>query len=178
MNEHHSNYVSSRVLKIQVGFLLNEGVGFSRDTEFDIPSLLLEDDILLDHLRGTLHLSRNSRGILVQGTLAASYKGECTRCLDETHIHLSLPIEELFVSPPTPDAEFTVPESGILDLAPLVREEVIVQTPISVLCRPDCKGICLTCGKNLNERPCDCEVDDIDPRLAALRELKAKLADE
>lgn len=178
MNEHHSNYVNSRVLKIQIGFLLNEGVGFSRDTEFDIPSLLLDDDLLLDHLRGTLHMSRNSRGILVQGTLEASYKGQCTRCLDETHVQLATPVEDLFVYPPTPDAEFTIPETGILDLAPLIREEVIVQTPISVLCKPDCKGICLTCGKNLNEGPCDCNKDAIDSRLAVLKELKTKLTDE
>jgi uncharacterized protein len=48
---------------------------------------------------------------------------------------------------------------------------VIVSTPMRVLCRYDCEGICPTCGKNLNEGMCDCEVDDIDPRMAALRTL-------
>ncbi|MFN8419027.1 MAG: DUF177 domain-containing protein [Anaerolineae bacterium] len=178
MNEHYSNYVNNRVLKIQIGFLLNETVGESRDTEFDVPHLLVDNDLLLEHLSGKLHFSRNSRGVLVQGKLHAQLHGECTRCLEQAPINVELPIEELYVSPPQPDAEFSIPESGILDLAPLIREEVIVQTPITVLCRPDCAGLCPTCGANLNEGPCDCERDTIDPRLAALKALRDQLQDE
>jgi uncharacterized protein len=39
------------------------------------------------------------------------------------------------------------------------------------LCRPDCRGLCIECGKNLNEGPCDCVVESIDSRLAELKEL-------
>lgn len=176
MNDHHSGYVNNRVLKLQVGYLLNENVGESRDTEFDVPHLLVDNDMLLDYLRGTIHLSRNSRGILVQGTLQTSFKGECTRCLTDAQIELTLPVEELYVSPPEPDADFVVPETGILDLSPLIREEVIVQTPITVLCRPDCAGLCPECGQNRNDGPCACDQDAIDPRFAALKELRDKMA--
>lgn len=175
MNDLHSSYVSTRVLKLQVGFLLSETFGTSRDFELDVPGLLLDDDILLEFLRGTLHLSRNSSGILLQGELAARFGGECTRCLDAVKVDVILPFEELFVYPATEEAEYSIPESGLLDLAPLVREEVIIQTPITVLCRPDCKGICKHCGSSLNDGPCDCDKDDIDPRFAALRDLQARL---
>lgn len=176
MNDNHTSYVNNRVLKIQVGFLLNEDFGNSRDTEFDIPHLLVDNDMLLGYLRGTLHLSRNSRGVLVQGTLEAAVQGECSRCLEENvPLTLTLPIDELFVYPATPDAEFSVPESGLLDLAPLIREEVIVQTPITVLCRPNCAGLCPNCGANLNDGPCECDKDDIDPRFAALKQLRDQL---
>jgi uncharacterized protein len=177
VNENHSGYINSRVLKLQVGFLLAEGKATSRETEFDIPSTIrVADDMMLNYLRGTLRLSRTSRGILIQGELKTSLQAECNRCLDTIDIELDLPIEEIFVYPPEPDADYTVADDGILDLAPLVREETILQTPINVLCKPDCAGLCPECGKNLNLGPCDCNVDEIDPRLSALKELKDKLS--
>ncbi len=172
MNDTHNGYVNNRVLKLQVGFLLSEGVGQSRETEFDVPRLRVADDLTLDYLRGTLRLSRTSRGILVQGTLDTAIEGECSRCLDHASVQLEVPIEELYVYPPRPEADFTVADDGILDLTPLLREEIILDTPMGVLCRPDCAGLCPTCGKNLNEGPCDCDRDEIDPRLAALKALK------
>src|SRR5256885_1707817 len=124
-----NGYVSNRVLKIQVGFLLSEGAGKSRDTEFDVPTLRVADDLMLDYLRGGLRLTRTSRGILVQGLLHTQLNGECVRCLSEISIPLDVPIEELFVYPPEPDAEFTVADDGILDLAPLIREETMLIIP-------------------------------------------------
>jgi uncharacterized protein len=178
VNDTRKGYVSNRVLKIQVGFLLNEGVGQSRDTEFDVPRMRVSNDLMLDYLRGVLHLSRTSRGILVQGTLKTSIKGECVRCLSDTSVNLDIPIEELFVYPPEAYAEFTVADDGILDLASLLRAEIILDTPIGVLCRPDCAGLCPDCGSNLNQGPCECEREDADPRFAALERLKDELLKE
>ena len=179
MTETHQGYVSNRILKIQVGFLLNEGAGQSRDFEFNVPmALRVSEDLMLDYLFGSLHLSRSSRGILVQGTLDTQVSGQCARCLDAVPIELEVPIEELFVYPPEPGVESTVAEDGILDIAPLLREEIILDTPIGVLCKPDCAGICPTCGQNLNDGPCACEREDIDPRFAALKNLKDDLLRE
>ena len=178
MNESRSSYVSNRVLKLQVGFLLSETAGYSRDTDFDVPSLRVADDLMLDHLGGSLHLSRTTRGILVQGKFEVDFKSECSRCLEEADVHLAIPIEELFVYPPEPGADLIVPETGLLDLVPLLREEIILTTPIGTLCRPDCAGLCPDCGHNLNEGPCDCRSEAIDPRLTALQELKKRLSEE
>ncbi len=179
MTETQNGYVSNRILKIQVGFLLNEGPGQSRDYEFDVPSTLrVAEDLTLDYLFGSLHLSRTSRGILVQGTLDTRIDTECTRCLEKTAVEIKVPIEELFVNPPEPGEEWNLGEDGILDLVPLVREEIILDTPIGALCRPDCAGICPTCGKNLNDGPCGCEPDNIDPRFSALKKLKDDLLKE
>ena len=168
----HSHYVNNRILKINVGFLLSESVGQSRDTELDIPNpLKVADDLTIDWLRGVLHLSRNSRGILVQGQLATQFPGECARCLEETSVPVELDLEELFVYPAEPGATFVVAEDGHLDLAPLIREEAIVSVPQTALCRPNCAGFCPSCGANLNDGPCDCDQDVIDPRFAALQKL-------
>ena len=178
MSNAQTGYINNRILKIQVGFLLSEGAGQSRDFEFDVPQKLrVSDDLTLDYLRSNLHLSRTSRGILVQGVVETRFSGECARCLDDMLVSLEVPIEELFVYPPDPNEEFTVSDDGILDIAPLLREEIVTNTPIGILCKADCAGLCPTCGQNLNDGPCDCEREDIDPRLAALKTLKDSLND-
>ncbi|MFW6378231.1 MAG: YceD family protein, partial [Bacillota bacterium] len=52
-----------------------------------------------------------------------------------------------------------------------LKENLILTIPSKALCSPDCKGICSQCGQNLNKATCDCEQDDIDPRLEKLGEL-------
>jgi uncharacterized protein len=170
----NSNYVNNRVLKIQVGFLLSEGVGKSADSVFDVPALKIDDDLTLSYLQGKLHLSRNSDGVLVQGALHTTLHTECRRCIIDLELPVTLEFEELFVSPPRRDAEFVVGEDGILDLVPLVRQEVLLAMPMGALCRPNCAGLCATCGANLNDGPCNCQQDTIDPRFAALKALKDK----
>jgi uncharacterized protein len=59
-----------------------------------------------------------------------------------------------------------------VDLEPLLREQVILAVPFAPLCREDCKGLCTQCGVDLNQTNCGCE-RSIDPRLAALKDLKA-----
>jgi uncharacterized protein len=50
-----------------------------------------------------------------------------------------------------------------------VRELALLDVPMRPLCRPDCQGLCMNCGQNLNEGDCGCEEEEIDPRLEALR---------
>ena len=51
-----------------------------------------------------------------------------------------------------------------------MREELLLFFPTKMLCKPDCKGLCCKCGKNLNDGPCDCQ-KDVDPRLESLLQL-------
>lgn len=168
MTHSQQQFVNPRVLKINVGFLLAQGAGYQRDTELDLPRVRLGEDIVLDFLRGHLRLSRNSRGILLQGKLKTHVLAECSRCLTPVYHPVELEIEELFSYPPSSETAYSVDEAGNLDLTPLLREEAILSLPMTVLCKPDCAGLCLHCGQNLNEVECACERDDIDPRLAIL----------
>jgi uncharacterized protein len=171
-----SHFIPSKVLKLNVGYLLNEGPGFSRINELDIPSTLrVADDLTVDFLHGKIQMSRTSRGVLVQGLLHTQLQGECARCLDEAQITLDVPVEELFVYPPEPDAAFVIDDSGMMNLAPLIREETMLAMPQHTLCRPDCAGLCPTCGANRNDAACDCEQDVIDPRFAALKMLRDEM---
>jgi len=165
------NFVSARVLKINVGFLLADGPGHSHDTAFDVPVVRVAEDLDLEYLRGPLRLSRTKEGILVQGVLQLGVLDECARCLDPVTREVTIQVEELFAYPAPLDNEFSVNETGILDLAPLVRDEVLIAQSVGVLCRPDCKGLCPHCGENLNNTTCRCESDAINPRFAQLKEL-------
>jgi len=165
------SYVSNRVLKINVGFLLSDGPGHSHETAFDVPEVRVSDDLTLTYVRGPLRLSRTKEGILVQGKLDVGITGECYRCLEPVTQNVTLELEELFVYPPQPGAEQVVDEAAILDLAPLLRDEVLIITSRGLLCREDCKGLCPNCGTNLNNETCDCVQDAGDPRLAQLRNL-------
>ncbi len=60
-----------------------------------------------------------------------------------------------------------------IDLDPIVREQVLLALPVSVVCRDDCKGLCARCGQDLNEKDCGHGRErEIDPRLAGLKDIK------
>jgi uncharacterized protein len=173
--KHYANgYVGNRVLKLNVGFLLAAGPGHTHDTVFDVPPVRVADDVDLTYIRGPLRLSRTKEGILVQGTLHIGVEDECYRCLDPVARDAVIELEELYTFNSLIDSEFRLSDDGILDLAPLIRAEALIEDSRGVLCRPDCKGLCPTCGANLNHSACACAVDDIDPRLAKLKELLDK----
>lgn len=167
-----------RLLRLNVGFLLKEGAGYSRDFVFDQPGTIHADEVTLSNLNGTLHLSRTPQGILVQGTLNARIGVECTRCLAPFDLSFDVELSELFV-PEWQDQSgevrginpYVIDEGGFIDLTPIMREEGILAVPIQALCSPDCKGLCPQCGQDLNQGTCTCEQERIDPRLASLRTL-------
>lgn len=173
-----NQYIHARVLKFNVGFLIAESAGFSRDVSLDIPKRLrLSEDTSIEHLSGDLRLTRTSQGILVQGRLECTNIGTCCRCLEDTPFTCTLEFEELFALSPQINTPFMVADDNSIDLAPLVREETIITMPTQQYCKPDCKGLCKNCGQNFNEGTCDCVLEDTDPRWAALEALQQQLKD-
>jgi uncharacterized protein len=164
-------YISSRVLKINVGFLLSNGPAHNHDSEFDVPRVQVSEDLTVEYIRGPIRLSRASEGILVQAKLEVGTEAECYRCLEAVTTNVTINIEELYAYGTPKVTEFHIGEDGILDLAPLVRAEMMIAATRGVLCRPDCKGLCPECGTNWNHATCTCAADAIDPRLAGLKNL-------
>jgi uncharacterized protein len=169
---------NGRFLRVNVGFILKQGAGYSRQITFDQPGAVRAEDILISGLAGGLRLSRTPQGVLTQGTLQASMSLECVRCLTPFEHPYSIEISELFIPEELSHTrEVDVPpsnivdEGGFIDLTPIVREESILAVPIRALCSADCRGLCSECGQNLNEGACACEHEHIDPRLASLRAL-------
>lgn len=166
-----NNYVSNRVLKLNIGFLLGAGPGHSHDTFFDVPAMRIADDAFVQYVKGPIRLGRTKEGILVQGDLQIGVEEDCIRCLDPVTRDFHVHIEELYGYPVLAGAEFGVHDDGVLDLAPLLRAEILILTSRGTLCRPGCKGLCPDCGANLNHTSCNCGLENIDPRLAELKKL-------
>jgi uncharacterized protein len=160
-------------LRFNFGHLLEGDRSAYRDVELDYPEVEVSEDVTLAPLQGEFRATRTGEGIYLSGRLNSLIETECTRCLDTVHVPISFQLDDLFYYPPSsaPPGELSVGEEGIIDLAPLIRELSLLEIPMQVYCREGCKGICVQCGKNLNEGPCDCVFDDVDPRLAALRQL-------
>lgn len=162
------------VLRLNVGFLLKENVGYSRKISFEHPLLEVADDLDLANFRGAVRLTRTVQGVYAQGKFLGEESVECVRCLTQISQTLQSQVEQLYEFPPDPQAEFVVSESGHIDLASFLREDMILSRPLRSLCKPDCKGLCPQCGKDLNEGACDCVKEDINPQMAVLKKLLGK----
>lgn len=168
--------VNNRLLRLNVGFLIKEGAGYTREFTFDEPGEIRLQEVTIYDLTGSLRLTRTPQGIVVQGVLHAKRSVECVRCLAPCECPVEVPFEELFVLPNQPEAaapdnQYVIDEGGFIDLTPILREEGILAVPIQMLCQPDCKGLCPQCGQNLNEKDCGCDRGHIDPRFDSLRKL-------
>lgn len=168
------HYLNGRVLRTNVGFLLSAPSGTHQDSRLDIPTpVRAGDDLIINAVSGPLRMTRSKEGILVQAQLSIAVDNECSRCLELVEQTVEVAIEELFVHPPSSISEFSVAADGNLDLAPLLRAEVLIAMSHRVLCQEDCQGLCPTCGINRNRETCRCADDNIDPRLLALKKLLA-----
>jgi uncharacterized protein len=167
-----------------VAGLLAEDPGASREYEVAGARMTLDDDVELARaVEGHVRFRRTNRGILVDADLHAGLAAECSRCLRPMEIPVDIAIEEEFLpaldlatgKPLPTDAEPDVErltDHHELELGGLVRDELLLAVPIAPVHDPDCRGLCVVCGLPLDEGTHDHEVDDIDPRLEALRNFK------
>lgn len=96
----------------------------------------------------------------------------CDRCLCEYDEELTIESERMLTLEETDDISDVVCLDGNLNLVDLIVDEFLMQLSSQSLCDDDCRGLCATCGKDLNEGACDCEKDTVDPRLRALLDFK------
>jgi uncharacterized protein len=171
------------VLSYNVAALLRAAPGTVRTYPVAIEGLPIADDVeLAGPIEGEVRLSRTGRSILARAQLTTTLAGHCSRCLlpvvapIDVEIHEeALPSIDIDSGQPVdqstePDA-LRLDEHHELDLAEPVREAISLAEPIMLLCRPDCRGLCLVCGLDLNTDPTHSHAEDsIDPRLAALAE--------
>ena len=118
-----------------------------------------------------LRLDSLSDGIVVDGVLRTPWIGVCRRCLVDTSGIAESDVHELYQRVVTATDAFEV-VGDQLDLRPLVREVVLLDAPSTPLCRPDCAGLCPTCGVDRNSQTCECAPPPVDPRWSALDALK------
>jgi uncharacterized protein len=148
------------------------------------------------------NLRKVSGGVLLQGTFTTRVSTPCKRCLAEAQLELpvsftlnlipkSLARAEGLVddddeekadrgsgetggSFDLEDADEELFDGKVIDLQPIVREQVVLSLPMNAVCKEDCRGLCTQCGQNLNEKQCGCNATFVDPRLAVLKTIKVK----
>lgn len=140
-------------LRINVGFLLNQPIGTNRDIHFEYPEVTLKPDFKVTDFSGVARIGRTPQGILVQGEFKGVAPAECVRCLSEFEQPLHTSFDELYAfdKRSVTESGLILPEDANIDLDPLVRDYLLIEMPISPLCKPDCRGLCPVCGENLNE---------------------------
>lgn len=112
-------------------------------------------------------------GVLVTGSATVQLLGECVRCLTKVSEEIVVDLQELYAYPSseTGEEEAGRLEGDLIDLEPLLRDEVVLDLPFQPLCREDCQGLCAECGADLNADPDHGHDAPIDPRWAKLSAL-------
>ena len=128
--------------------------------------------LALEKLMGRLHLS---------GEGSFKFRAACDRCSSDVDIDIDIVIDRYIpiedgVPVYSDDEDATCAFDGFeLDGERLIIEEIVERWPMKVLCREDCKGICISCGKNLNDGDCGCDSFVPDPRMAGFLDILNQL---
>ncbi len=166
--------------------------GLDLDEGLDSLSLHLEGEAEFGFLPGgrlRCHIElAEGETVHVRGHLSAGLEPECGRCLERYRVafeqeldlfYLPRPVQNV-QEPEEEDVELSDRDVVVgyhdgqrLDLGEVVREQLFLALPLKRLCRPDCRGLCPSCGKNLNAGSCACPPPQQpeDPRLAPLRQM-------
>jgi uncharacterized protein len=110
----------------------------------------------------------------------------CARCIENVELYVNRAFDLLYrpldsekgsdeVNISEAETEIGYYKGEGLELEDVLREQVLLAVPIKTVCRPECKGLCPHCGKNLNNETCDCDQKNADPRWNALKGLRDKL---
>jgi uncharacterized protein len=159
--------------RLNVGFIVHEEVGYSHRFPLEIDKAVLGDDLTLENFSGVIVIDRAQQGLVVQGEFSGDTALECVRCLKEFQFLLKWELTELYAfnQKSVSESGLMVPDSAQIDLAPLLREYALLEVPIKPLCRPDCKGLCIECGQDLNVKDCGHSQHDDDSPFSVLKNL-------
>jgi uncharacterized protein len=122
--------------------------------------------------------------IYFQGEIGGVFTAPCSRCLEIARTDFIIETRVVFLPAASDrsgeenrlhssdDIDLYFHDGVILDLRPLVREQIVLAFPVQTLCREDCAGLCQVCGTNRNMEPCTCQTEAGDSRFAILQRLR------
>lgn len=145
-----------RPFRLNVGFVVHQEVGYKHEFPFEFKRIQISDDLDLRHFEGVATIGRTPQGLIVQADFSAEITLECVRCLNEFEQDLNWDFTELyaFKRKSVSESDLILPEDAHIDLQPLIREYALLEIPIKLLCKSDCKGLCAVCGEDLNLTDC------------------------
>ncbi len=153
---------------------ISEGASLPVDFELDMQDMVFSGICPIKKAVPVKGRVFNRAGIVtVDLHCEVEFVAPCDRCGKETVKQHSVHIERVLVSQLTDlerDDIIEIPDMQ-LNAEELCTDEIVLYLPMKHLCREDCKGVCATCGKDLNEGKCGCKPVSHDPRLEALAQL-------
>lgn len=139
------------------------------------------------HCHIEVHIEKIADSYFIHADLDGWFETSCHRCLDPAKCHIKSSFDLIVKKPDKgakPGAEDVAPDDSgdealmylpagenVLSLDQLIYESLVANIPMRICCSDECKGLCSSCGKNLNRGPCDCE-PETDSRWDALRSLR------
>jgi len=117
------------------------------------------------------------RELTIQGEAKLAFELPCDRCLESVRVDMDLEFTKNVDLQASDEEQIDeLDEKNYidgynLDVEKLLYNEILIGWPMKVLCSEDCKGICNTCGQNLNLGTCDCEDTSLDPRMSVIRDV-------
>jgi uncharacterized protein len=175
------------IVKIHIDKIGDDGLDINETLSVDwFTQTLGKDPIFHAENPGffTAHLARADEVVHVQGESSVELDATCVRCLEPLTVSLKTPLDvTLFPRGKEPaaksDGEVAEDDLGVssyehqeIDLESVVREAVFLDLPMNPVCQESCKGLCATCGINLNRATCDCAVQPGITPWEALKQLK------
>lgn len=147
--------------------------GSTRNIEasLDATTLGVDDDRIIGPVGVDLDAVSSIDGIVVAGSITLPWSAPCRRCLTDVTGSAVVGVDEVYQDVVS-DHDAYVIEGDQIDLAPAVREYVLIELPDGPLCRDGCAGICPVCGVDRNESSCECDTTVRDDRWAALDQLE------
>lgn len=145
------------------------------ETELDLRDLRFGNDCPVQEPVLAQGAVRNTAGVLLlDALLRTTLHGVCDRCAAPFTRTLEYPVHAVLTTEleneDEADAWTFLLENDSADLDDILTTAFVLNMDSKLLCKPDCKGLCFRCGRNLNDGPCDCR-PEADPRLAVLGQL-------
>jgi uncharacterized protein len=168
--------------------LAHEKLSFSSRFEPGVVDFGSENMRQIGNLDWAASAERAGAEIRISGKLDTTVELACSRCLDPARIQVSKPFDLFFRERDKAmfdeDEEVELHENDTrtafftgtkLAIADILREQILLAVPMKALCTIDCKGLCPTCGTNLNSGSCGCPAEEFSPHMDTLLEVKRRL---
>lgn len=151
--------------------------------QFDLLESRLRQEVPLS-VEGGAEVAGPLGEIRVHGHIRGQLETECDRCLEPTSIALDGDFDLLYRPEedlgPGEEREIHAADLDIgfyrgagIELADVIREQILLWLPMHPVCRDDCKGICPLCGQFRNQQECGCHAQTTDERWQALKKLRS-----
>lgn len=159
---------------------------FTNESKVQVLTVPYEADVFTSQL-GTFQIREKSpvalklsnigqSKALAEGSAKLTFVFACDRCLRDVDYTFDIAFELELVSPEYAGADAENYDSDFmeqyhLNVDKLINNEILLNWPVKILCSEDCKGICKSCGKNLNDGACGCDDFVPDPRMAMIKDI-------